>query len=140
MLPRAADVALSGHTPPGYRPRHEAQLVDVLPTAEAGGFQPVHAAGAAVWGWSSNPSRFPAGSCVGVPAAPAGAAASRQAVTARPAARTFLAALTSACSVCEQWVQRNTAWLSRDFGSTCPHTEQRCDVNAAGTFTTSVPV
>ena len=25
-------------------------------------------------------------------------------------------------------MHRNTAWLSRDFGSTCPHAEQRCDV------------
>jgi hypothetical protein len=44
---------------------------DVLPTAEAGGFQPVHAAGAG-WGWSSNTSRFPAGSCFGDRSRPGG--------------------------------------------------------------------
>src|SRR5271156_5906029 len=91
-------------------------------------------------GWSSNSSRFPAGSCFDVSAAPAGAADSRQAATASPAARMFLAAFTSACPVYEHEVHRKTAWLSRDFGSTCPHAEQRCDVNAAGTFTTCVPV
>jgi hypothetical protein len=61
-------------------------------------------------------------------------------VTASPAARMFLAAFTSACPVHEHEVHRKTAWLSRDFGSTCPHAEHRCDVNAAGTFTTCVPV
>jgi hypothetical protein len=52
----------------------------------------------------------------------------------------FLAALTSACSPRAHEVHRNTAWLSRDFGSTCPHDEQHCDVYAAGTATTVVPV
>jgi hypothetical protein len=53
----------------------------------------------------------------------------------------FLAAFTSACSECrEHEVHRKTAWLSRDFGSTCPHTEHRNEVKAAGTLITSVPV
>ena len=112
-----------------------------LPTDESGGFQPGHAAGAQWCGWSSNSSRFPAGSCFAVASAPAGAEDSRQAMTASPAANIFLAAFTSACSAGrEQWMHRNTAWLSRDLGSTCPHAEQHCDVYAAGTFTTCVPV
>ena len=115
--------------------------LDVPPTDKSGGFQPVHAAGAEWWGWSSNSSRFPAGSCFGVSVVPAGASDSRQAVTASPAANIFLAALTSACSAgFEHEVHRKTAWLSRDFGSTLPQAEQRCEVNAAGTFTTMVPV
>lgn len=72
--------------------------LDVLPTAKAGGFQPVHAAGAAVGGWSSNSSRFPAGSCFSDRARPAGLSWSSQAATASPAARIFFAAFTSACS------------------------------------------
>ena len=78
--------------------------IDVLPTAEAGGFQPCHAA---VWGWSSNSSRFPAGSCFGDATKPEGWGGSSQVVTASPAARMHFAALTSACSLCEQWVHRN---------------------------------
>lgn len=109
------------------------------PWLKAGGFQLVHAAEAAV-GWSSNSSRFPAGSCVDDRARPAGRGWSSQAVTASPAANMFLAAFTSACSARAHWVHRKTAWLSRDFGSICPHNEQRCDVYAAGTFTTAVPV
>ncbi|MBS4730577.1 hypothetical protein MSM1_20390 [Mycobacterium sp. SM1] len=57
--------------------------LDVLPTAEAGGFQPVYAAGAAVVGWSSNSSRFPAGSCFGDRARPAGLGWSSQAVSSK---------------------------------------------------------
>ena len=37
----------------------------------------------------------------------------------------FLAAFTSALQVYLQAVHRKTAWLSRDFPSTCPHAEQR---------------
>ena len=37
----------------------------------------------------------------------------------------FLAAFTSALQVYPQAVHRKTAWLSRDFPSTCPHAEQR---------------
>ena len=37
-----------------------------LPTDESGGFQPDHVAGALWWGWSSNSSRVPAGSCFSV--------------------------------------------------------------------------
>ena len=109
--------------------------VDILRTDESAGFQPVV-------GWSSNPSRFPAGSCFNEPPQPAGYGSSPQAfiLSARPAARIFLAALTSACSQCLHAVHRKTAWLSRLFGSTHEHTEQHCDVYAARTFLTSVPV
>jgi hypothetical protein len=37
----------------------------------------------------------------------------------------FLAALMSALQAYPQAVHRKTAWLSRDFPSTCPHAEQR---------------
>jgi len=48
----------------------------------------------------------------------------------------FLAAFTSAWQAKPQAVHRKTAWLSRDFGSTCPHAEHRWLVNAALTFST----
>jgi hypothetical protein len=113
--------------------------LDILPMAEAAwGFHPAHAA---VWGWSSNSSRFPAGSCFVDKTRPGGWDVPLQASTASPAAKMFFAALMSACSAGrEQWVHRNTAWLSRDFGSTCPHAEQRCDVCCGGTVTMWVPV
>ena len=71
--------------------------LDVLPAAEAGRFQPVHAAGAVVRVWSSNSLRFPAGSCFGDRPRPADWGWSSQAMTASPAARMLVAALTSAC-------------------------------------------
>jgi hypothetical protein len=52
----------------------------------------------------------------------------------------FLAAFTSACAVCPQVVHRYRAWLSRDAGSTLPHSAQRCDVNAGGTLTIWLPL
>jgi phytoene dehydrogenase-like protein len=48
----------------------------------------------------------------------------------------FLAAFMSALSVKRQAVHRKTAWLSRDFGSTCPHAEQRWLVYAGLIFST----
>src|SRR5436190_152444 len=46
----------------------------------------------------------------------------------------FLAAFTSALQAYPQAVHRKTAWLSRDFESTCPQAEQRCEVNAGLIF------
>ena len=48
----------------------------------------------------------------------------------------FLAAFTSALQAKPQAVHRNTAWLSRESGSTCPHAEHRWLVNAGLTFST----
>jgi hypothetical protein len=48
----------------------------------------------------------------------------------------FLAAFTSALQAKPQAVHRKLAWLSRDFGSTCPHAEHRWLVNAGLTFST----
>ena len=48
----------------------------------------------------------------------------------------FLAAFTSALQAYPQAVHRKTAWLSRDFRSTCPHAEQRWLVNAGLIFST----
>ena len=48
----------------------------------------------------------------------------------------FLAAFTSAWQAYPQAVHRKTAWLLRDFGSTCPHAEQRWLVNAGLIFST----
>ena len=56
-----------------------------------------------------------------------------RAFTACPAAL-FLAAFTSALQAYPQAVQRKSAWLSRDFRSTCPHAEQRWLGYAGGTF------
>ena len=48
----------------------------------------------------------------------------------------FLAAFTSALPAKPQAVHQKTAWLSRDFGSTCPHAEHRWLVNAGLIFST----
>ena len=48
----------------------------------------------------------------------------------------FLAAFTSAWQANPQAVHRKTAWLSRDFPSTCPHAEHRWLVNAGLIFST----
>jgi hypothetical protein len=48
----------------------------------------------------------------------------------------FLAAFTSAWQAKPQAVHRKSAWLLRDFGSTCPHAEHRRLVNAGLTFST----
>ncbi len=40
----------------------------------------------------------------------------------------FLAAFTSACSVCPQAIQLNAAWLLRFSGARCLQLEQVCDV------------
>jgi hypothetical protein len=48
----------------------------------------------------------------------------------------FLAAFTSAWQAYPQAMHRKTAWLSRDFGSTCPHAEHRWLVNAGLIFST----
>ena len=58
-----------------------------------------------------------------------------RAVTAYPAAM-FLAAFTSALQAKPQAVHTKRAWLSRDSGSTCPHTEHRWLVNAGLIFST----
>jgi hypothetical protein len=58
-----------------------------------------------------------------------------RAVTACPAAM-FLAAFTSALQAKLQAVHRKTAWLSREFPSTCPHAEQRWLVYAGLTLST----
>jgi hypothetical protein len=48
----------------------------------------------------------------------------------------FKAAFTSAWQAKAQAVHRNTAWLSRESRSTCPHAEHRWLVNAGLTFST----
>ena len=48
----------------------------------------------------------------------------------------FFAAFTSAWPAYPQAVHRKRAWLSRDFGSTCPHAEHRWLVNAGLIFST----
>jgi hypothetical protein len=48
----------------------------------------------------------------------------------------FLAAFTSALQANPQAVHWKTAWLSRDFRSTCPHAEHRWLVNAGLIFST----
>jgi hypothetical protein len=48
----------------------------------------------------------------------------------------FRAAFTSAWQAYPQAVHQKTAWLSRDFGSTCPHAEHRWLVNAGLIFST----
>jgi hypothetical protein len=48
----------------------------------------------------------------------------------------FLAAFTSAWQAYPQAVHRKTAWLSRDFPSTCPHAEHRLLVYAGLIFST----
>src|SRR5438552_3425118 len=48
----------------------------------------------------------------------------------------FLAAFTSALQANPQAVHRKTAWLSRDFRSTCLHAEQHWLVNAGLIFST----
>ena len=60
-----------------------------------------------------------------------------RAETASPAARMFLAAFMSACSVCPQALQTKTAWLSRFSGAQCLHSEQVCDVCFGFTAMTS---
>lgn len=63
-----------------------------------------------------------------------------RACSALPAARMFLAAFTSACSVWAHEVQAKRAWLLRLFGSTTVHAEHVCDVYAGLTVITWVPV
>src|ERR1700692_3486553 len=58
-----------------------------------------------------------------------------RAFTACPAAM-LRAAFTSALQAKLQAVHGNAAWLSRFSLATCPHALQRCDVYAAGTFST----
>ena len=48
----------------------------------------------------------------------------------------LMAAFTSAWQAKPQAVHRNTAWLSREPRSTCPHAEHRWLVNAGLTFST----
>src|SRR5215470_12939458 len=60
---------------------------------------------------------------------------SSRAVTACPAAMAmFFAAFTSALQANLQAVHRKTAWLSRDFPSTCPQALQRWLVYMGVTF------